>query len=360
MRNVLRVVAACALLAALVTLSVWRSTFPVESDVSIESDAPVATEDGIREGFMRKTEQAGAREAVTWFAEQVLTLPDLAYDCHGLAHEAGRVTATEIGPASAISLAPELCQGGYLHGVLQAAAGDSSTTARICTLIPSEYRSACAHGYGHLLAERYPTSIDAALMVCVSLYDENEPISAKDVSRCGGGAAMEYGSALSRDLGLVQDQHSSTMSPLEPFSVNLPDEQLHRPCKVLQDNANAGLEDAPLECVMHLALFWMPSPDVQFQGVIDRCIIAGGDSADLCAQSVGMRFAELDMRHIEDGDHLAAVAHERCASSPESLERGCLVGAYFALLRQGMNIRTCDATVTCRAASEMLRLDRAQ
>lgn len=250
----------------------------------------------------------------------------LSDNCHMIAHKLGQKAAAAEGVKQAIVLAPDLCQGGYLHGVLQAAVTDDSVDAKVCELLVERWRSACAHGFGHLLAERYPNSIDDTMALCVELED------GRLVAQCGGGAAMEYGANLVSAAGTGAAVHqSSTMGPLGPIVVHLDAAQLARPCRVLQEEEakHPEVEGLADTCISHLALFWMTDPTISLNQLVDKCRVAAPLDLGLCARSAAWRIVERDNEEVAPGPG-AEILKNTC-SALKALTQPCAAGATIAL-----------------------------
>lgn len=314
-------------------------------------------------------ERGGASEAVLVYQRILQTDERRAYGCHSEAHMLGQYAAAVQGAEDVIRIAPGLCQGGFMHGVLQVAANTDVDAGVLCTLVDTEFRDGCAHGFGHLLAVRYPKSMHAALQRCIEFYDPEVSESSKFVARCGGGAAMEYGAAVAREAGVLEvgGEHS-TMGPGGEVRVDLAAGELAQPCSVLQ-KFEETVPDVKGECLLHLGLFMVSAVDNDGSRLYTACSHATRDKEelDICLRSVGVRLIE---RRIYTGGKIHAVEADAavraaCGGMAPDGQAGCATGGYQSVFTQGPEFLQFECENrwdprACRAALQLITIEQTQ
>ena len=314
-------------------------------------------------------ETEGGVAAVAYYEEVLRSEPDRAYGCHAEAHVLGQSVALTEGVGQAITLAPALCQSGFLHGVLQVAAKQGENTADLCSKLDADYIDSCAHGFGHLLAVVYPNSISDALRTCTTFLTKDYPEGEKLVGRCGGGAAMEYGYALAREAGVfTATQEHATMGPAGPVRVNLSTEDLARPCAVLQEFSKKA-PGVQHECLIHLGFFFMRSPASKPAEMHQSCKNAVRDAEELgyCLRSAGLRLVERYIQNAGGAENMATVEAVKavCGQMPENDQEPCAVGGYQSVYTSGLDFLSIDCstswqTAACREARSIITAEQRQ
>lgn len=348
------------LLAVLCALSVAVLYQPTETETGGEATEVVS--DSLTPDIRAAFERGGATEAVLVYQRILQADARRAYGCHSEAHMLGQYAAAVQGAANVIRTAPGLCQGGFMHGVLQVAANQDVDAGALCALVDTEFRDGCAHGFGHLLAVRYPASMHAALKRCIDFYEPGVLESSKFVARCGGGAAMEYGAAVARGRGIVMPggEHS-TMGPAGEVRVDLDAGELAQPCSVLQE-FEEKVADVKTECLLHLGLFMLSTAGEDGGRLYTACERATRDEGELdtCLRSVGLRLVE---RRIHTGGAVRlleteAVVREVCGEMALIGRTGCAAGGYQSVFTQGPEFLRfeCAGRWEPRACREALRL----
>jgi hypothetical protein len=117
--------------------------------------------------------------------------PDFLPDCHHVMHAIGQAAVRQIGSYAALQIGNDVCQGGYVHGVLQEWTLTGSGTEGVTTVCDAAKHDTkvfamCAHGLGHAVALRYPSSLTETLRVCSELPDTSI------IGGCASGAVMEF------------------------------------------------------------------------------------------------------------------------------------------------------------------------
>jgi len=334
-----------------------------------EAGVVLGSGEGVPAGILAVLETSGAKAAVAAYEKMLTDDPERAYGCHSEAHLLGQNAAMREDPRKVVLIAPGLCQGGFLHGVLQVAAREKGYERDICSNLPEEYIDNCAHGYGHLLAVQYPRSISEALQVCIGFYDAMVSTSIKLVARCGGGAAMEYGTAVGRSAGvLAVDPEHSVMGPAGEVQVELEEDELRQPCRVLQEFAKK-IPEVQNECLLHVAFFLMREANAGAAELYAACIATGNNTGEreVCLRSVGQRLVEERYHRTgeTEGADLLDLVRSVCGEMPESGQQPCAVGGYRQVISQEMELLSSDClrvwqTPACREAQYIVKAEQLQ
>jgi hypothetical protein len=117
--------------------------------------------------------------------------PDFLPECHHVMHALGQTAVKQVGAYAALQIGNDLCQGGYIHGALQewtltGAGSDGVSTVCDAAKHDKASYSMCAHGLGHAVALRFPSSLTGSLKVCSELPDM------EIIGGCATGAIMEF------------------------------------------------------------------------------------------------------------------------------------------------------------------------
>ena len=120
--------------------------------------------------------------------------PDFIPECHHVMHALGQAAVKQIGAYVALQIGDQVCQGGYIHGVIQEwtlTGSGVEGAATVCDAVKREAESfaMCTHGLGHSIALRYPLSLTEALKVCSDL------LTVEVADGCVQGVVMEYSGA---------------------------------------------------------------------------------------------------------------------------------------------------------------------
>lgn len=140
---------------------------------------------------------------------------DIAGVCHAVAHELGHQALAAAGGRLAIALAErsDVCGGGYVHGVVEAALGTSRHPARDLLRACAPDDGSCWHGVGHGLMFAVRMDPDRSLELCAKAP------SAVMERRCGEGVFMQLFNAESSSAAAVptlretSEQCSRTRQP---------------------------------------------------------------------------------------------------------------------------------------------------
>ena len=184
-------------LACLLLVSIWLwkpSTPPEKVVVSPAGVAELSPEEyiGFASYFVDLADRTDPRTALTELRERTVTDERLLRSCHPLVHELGRAAYARYSDfAEAMQYRDEICNSGYLHGVIEAhfSASEDIFTALedVCAPYPlGKYLSwECYHGVGHGLMYYSGNDLPRSLELCDAYEDAFARMS------CRNGVFME-------------------------------------------------------------------------------------------------------------------------------------------------------------------------
>lgn len=106
--------------------------------------------------------------------------PGIVHNCHEIAHDIGHAAYKLYGFDGAMNFTDtrrlghttvqELCAGGYVHGVLEAASLKDKNfldhPSVLCETVPSKSKDSCFHGVGHALMFLHKRNVEKSLASC--------------------------------------------------------------------------------------------------------------------------------------------------------------------------------------------------
>jgi hypothetical protein len=277
--------------------------------------------------------EAGIRDTLATFYGWVADNAGFARSCHNEAHRLGAM-AFRSGVDRPELLATAVCDFGFIHGVLKAAALDSppytdpNMLAEICDRAPEEVKVACDHGLGHAVPLRDRLSLSDSLRNCLLLG-----VSVR-VSQCVLGATMEFGvnSMYFHNLRSVDPASAGSSGEPEPLTVTAQEQAA--PCAALSgEDLNA--RDI---CYRHLHYFWSSELGEDYQAFSARCALLSDDPGGACYQSLGawVWYEGEYSATTPVSDHRALLDRSCMTLRPEFARDECLHG-YFHTIWQGDN-----------------------
>ena len=301
-------------------------TVPLDDSIALLQD-----DDLVR----RYLQDHGPAATIELIAETAL---QTGVDCHGRAHELGRMTYDLYG-ASAFSLSGHECHSGGYHGATEALFRDRGTAnlqadiAVVCANASNGFfRHQCIHGVGHGLMAWTGYEIFDGLELCDALG------TVGDRQSCYSGVFMEnVVGGLSGSMGHFTDYLSD-----DP----------HYPCNVLDEKYVAS-------CYFYQTSRMVQLVGGDFERVAAACAEAPTSSRRLCFQSMGR-----DVGGSTRGDPARAIVSCSYVDDPENRIE-CLEGAvqdsfwdpsgadnalgFCGLLKVDGEVDRCYATIVGRA-----------
>jgi len=257
---------------------------------------------GIRDELFSTLHTLGASEALANLREQIKSDNAVLRSCHALVHELGHEAyETYRDFAVALKYQDEICNSGYLHGVIEShfsKSGDIfSTMMSVCDAYPlGKYLSwECFHGVGH--GVMYYTAND--LPKSVALCEEYDLAFSR--TTCINGVFME-------NFSTEQKDHTSIhLDPDNPFY----------PCSDQKSEHQA-------DCYLYAPTYFLTLHKNDYLGALSWCKGAGA-FMDECAHGVG---AQAIKENINDPLSVEAI----CMGGEQDQREPCidgLVGLYI-------------------------------
>ena len=205
------------------------------------------------------------RAALDRLRSEIETDDRLSRSCHALVHEIGRKAYHEYGDVGeAMKYRDEVCNSGYLHGIIETKFSESEDVFRDMRTMCDEYRDGgflgwqCNHGLGHGAMFYTANDLPRSLEMCDALG------SSFANSNCANGVFME-------NFNADQKLHlSEFLKEGDPFY----------PC---MDQAERHKTD----CYMYAPTYFLSLHPDDYAGALEWCEGAEPDFESACAFGVG-------------------------------------------------------------------------
>ncbi len=215
--------------------------------------------------------------ALSKLREQIKTDEALLRSCHSLMHEIGRQAYEKYGSfAEAIKYSDEICNSGYLHGIIEAHFYQSpdvwTAMQKVCDPYPEgKFLSwECYHGVGHGLMYYSENDLPSSLAMCGSYGTYFAQ------SSCVNGVFME-------NFNSEQDLHKSKfLDPENPFY----------PCE-LQAPEHKG------DCYLYAPTYYLSLHTNDYSGALSWCQDAELLYRSSCARGVGTQAMKENINNPE-------------------------------------------------------------
>lgn len=201
----------------------------------------------------------------------------ISRNCHEIAHDIGHKAYELYGFSGALNFTDstrlnhpsisDVCAGGYIHGVLEEAAIDTTnfneSVGTICSLVAKKDAASCYHGIGHALMFSYNRNVESSLATCRNTGSPDK------ASRCFEGVWMEL------FWGTVS---SSTTSHLG-FDVEKP----LTLCVTTQNDAKPA-------CFLYSSFGYLRKHKKEYTGAVNLCTKSSLSESDtnFCLKGVGI------------------------------------------------------------------------
>lgn len=276
--------------------------------------------------------------------------------CHELEHSIGQEAfAVSLDVVDAMRHADTKCQYGYVHGVLESYAKQSSreSVASSFTSVCGQFNNPedsplltveCTHGLGHAASIMESQSMGKAVLLCDLLGAETE-----SSFYCAGGVLMEYGQSLLKRVSGVGSASSGAHGP--GMSVLTPQEE-RSPCESIPDRYKS-------QCWGRISLFWGGEFKDDVDGLIERCSKEAGEWLSLCNRSAGEWVLRRGQVHPYSGADLREYVISHCQTAAEEQLGSCLAGAVYGQTLTDIALNSpIDETLKLCAAVRVARANR--
>ena len=214
--------------------------------------------------------------ALAQLRAEVQASDELARSCHLIAHELGHAAYDKYQDFTvAIQYQDEICNSGYLHGVIESHFAssddvfDAMTTVCGTTSATTYAGWECYHGVGHGLMYYTENDLPKALELC----DQYAEVEARN--SCANGVFME-------NFNTDQDTHPSNY---------LSDEDLFYPCA--EQTAHQG------DCYFYAPTHYLAAHPNDYLGALDWCTTLDGDAKFSCTRGAGNETMKQNVNHPE-------------------------------------------------------------
>lgn len=267
-----------------------------------------------RDALLAIGTEKGPAAALRTLERRIRKVPALEGVCHPIAHELGH-EAVEMagggiaGAQAALKARDDVCGGGYTHGAIEAALGESKHPARdLLRICAPANDGSCFHGVGHGLMFATSMDVDRSLTLC-----DRSP-TATLAARCGEGVFMQLFSA---DLSAGHTGDGGLTAAAEDPAVA---------AEVCRGTRSPYVAN----CWFYAPTVWLASAPDDFAGAMAWCRSeARGSGRQMCARGVGSRAVKY---HPDD----LMIGATVCASAP-GVRDSCFegMGSYWSVHHRG-------------------------
>lgn len=239
-----------------------------------------------RDAVLLVLDSQGPAEALAELDRLIHDDPSVSGICHAVAHDLGHATLELVGgdASKALSDRDDVCGGGYTHGIIEYALGQSSNVKRdLLRICAPDQDGSCFHGVGHGLMFATDMNPRKSLRLCD--LSPNSTLA----HRCAEGVYMQLFSgdiaaahAAGADLPSLEDARAECESTRETYQAN---------------------------CWFYSPNVWLADHPDDFLGAMDWCRGASTDlGRALCIRGTGSRAVKY---HPDD----LSVAEAVCATA---------------------------------------------
>lgn len=310
-----RAITFAILLCSLIVLSIfgiekWRHTSTASSNQAPQpleqTELSKEEYEAVKNEFLALVRDQNPRVALGELRERIKTDNALLRSCHPLVHEIGRAaydTYQDFAEAMSYQDENEICNTGYLHGIIEAYFSKTpnvfAAMKTVCSPYPPEKFLSweCYHGIGHGVMYYTANDLPRSLAMCDSLKN--------DVARatCANGVFME---------------NFNTDQKLHP-SAFLKSDDLFYPC------AEQAMR-YKIYCYLYAPAHYLSLHKNDYRGALAWCDGAGFFYRSVCMQGVGARAMK---EHINNPKFVEAV----CMSSEAADAASCIGGMIDIYIR---------------------------
>lgn len=189
-----QVLAGCLLLVAATGIAVQAQRLSEESIPQLSATAPLLEGQAYidkRDYYIARIDTDGPRAALDELRVEMSTNEALLNNCHPLVHELGRAAYERYGYNKAIAELDDVCNSGYIHGVIEQHFSSLDDISRDINSLCSEFLAntfagwQCNHGLGHGIMYYTVNELPKSLGICEQLTSQEA------VDACTNGVFME-------------------------------------------------------------------------------------------------------------------------------------------------------------------------
>lgn len=244
-------------------------------DTMVSRPSPNTTTQDVQRELLDIAKTQDPKRALLGLREMIHTDPALLRSCHPLVHEIGRIAYEKYGDfGHAMTYRDEVCNSGYLHGVIEAYFSSSADVfaamQAVCTPYPlGKFLSwECYHGTGHGVMYYTSNDLPRSLALCER---HGRPFAR---TACANGVFMEN---FSTDQKLHPSRFLNAHNPLYPCADQAP--------------RHKG------DCYLYAPTYYLRLHPDDYVGALAWCLTAESSFQAACAQGVGNQTMK---EHIDD------------------------------------------------------------
>lgn len=241
--------------------------------------------------------QQGLAATFAYTRQQVDANPSFARDCHPLMHMLGHASYVQFGGFQAASAQQdEVCNSGFIHGLIEAAFGASDdptqTALSICQpTTNNDFKSwQCNHGVGHGVMLVHNRSVDKSVASCRQLQSDFA------IDACVNGVYMEH--------FIVIDHGGARRTGDEPSLAD---------CRQAESRHKAS-------CYYYAPTAYLALTNDSYGQAYDWCQQSEANFVSACVGGIASQA-------MKDAITRPQVAADICASYPERHQASCVGGA---------------------------------
>jgi hypothetical protein len=268
-------------------------------NTSLTSHQPLSAQDFnlYKQKYLDLLAETDARTTLATLREEVSTNQELAGSCHPLAHEIGRtVYGAQKDFAGALSQQDEICNSGYLHGVIEAHFSESEDVLaeipKTCEGFSQESYLGwqCLHGIGHGLMYFTGQDLPRSLELCDEL-----PLQARSI--CANGVFMDN---FNTDQVLHPSRFLKADDPSYPCAEQA---ERHKP-----------------DCYTYAPTYYLAQHPGKYSDALEWCTTVENEFIDSCLWGVGSQT-------VKENSKTPEFAIQICEASMAAQSSSCIEGA---------------------------------
>jgi plastocyanin len=218
-----------------------------------------------KDEFLALVRDENPRVALDRMREEIETNDALSRSCHAIVHEIGRAAYEKYGDfGEAMKYRDELCNSGYLHGVIESRFSQSENVFAEMKTMCDQYQQRsymswqCYHGLGHGVMFYTANDLPRSLEMCEGFESDFGR------SSCVNGVFME-------NFNTEQKRHvSKFLKEDDPFY----------PCPEQPEHYKA-------DCYLYAPTYFLNLNQDDYAGALDWCAGAEAGYESMCARGVG-------------------------------------------------------------------------
>lgn len=247
----------------------------------------------IKDKYISLLDQMNPREVLSLIREDLKKDSKISRYCHGIVHEVGHESFEKYGSfGEAMKYQDELCNSGYLHGIIESSFSDSAEVLSLVNSICDRFEEGkynsweCYHGIGHGLMFFTENDLNKSLNYC------NNIKSKFGLDACVNGVFME-------NFNTDQNVHVSKFVDSNNWLY---------PCGSIE-----GIHKG--DCYFYSPTFYLSLNKNKYKESLDLCLKAEGDYIASCVAGVGSQVMKENINDIKYSEKICKLAKRKFVPS---------------------------------------------